>query len=118
MIYLATPYTHASAAVMQDRYELALQCTYWMTITQPEPVYSPIVHYHNIAVKHDLPRDAEWWKQTNLTHLRACRALAVLVCAGTKESKGCFEEYEFAQYLMMPVQFVNIRGEEVSCPWH
>lgn len=117
MIYLATPYTHPSTGVMEERYEQAVKALYWMTVTQIEPVYSPIVHYHPLSIRFDMPRDAEFWKQTNFTHLRACRALAVLVMNGTAESKGCREEFELAQYLMMPTRFINVRGEEVAPLW-
>lgn len=117
MIYFATPYTHSSKEIMQSRYELALQATYWLATTQPEPVYSPIVHWHNVANTFDLPRDAEWWKSTNFAMVRRCQAMYVLVVNGTYESKGVREEVALAEYLMMPVSFVNIRGEQVDSPW-
>jgi hypothetical protein len=117
MIYLASPYTHARVEVMQERYELALKATYWLATTQPEPVYSPIVHWHNVAAKFNLPRDAEWWKATNFSMIRRCQAVSVLCIQGVGDSKGCYGEVELAEYLMMPVNYVNVRGEEVACPW-
>ena len=117
MIYLASPYTHPRVSIMEERYKQAMRALFWLSTTQIEPVYSPIVHWHNVAAMYDLPRDAEWWKQTNFAMIRRCQSMMILCVNGTRDSKGCREEYELAQYLMMPVSFINIRGEEESCPW-
>ena len=117
MIYLASPYTHANKAVMQQRYEQAQRCMFWMITTRPDPVYSPIVHFHDFTCKFDLPRDAGWWKATNFNMIRRCNSMAVLVVSGVTTSKGVQEEIELAQYLMMPVEYVNQSGLEVVSPW-
>ena len=116
MIYLASPYTHREPMIMQHRYEQVLKCLFWMTTTRPVPVYSPIVHFHDLADKYDLPRDANWWKATNFNMIRKVDTLAVLVIEGTTESKGVQEEIEFARYLMMPVEYVDLQGHSVAEP--
>lgn len=91
MIYLASPYSDPDPAVRQARYEQALAAVGWL-VGQRIHVYSPILHFHNVALKHDLPKDADFWSGPNLNMLSRCDDFALFIIPGWKESKGCMEE--------------------------
>ncbi len=95
MIYLASPYTHEYPEVMQMRYEYALDVTAHL-LNKGYTVFSPIVHCHVIACKHDLPKDYKFWKQYNECCIISCSDLMIAAIDGWQESTGVHNEYDFA----------------------
>lgn len=90
-IYLASPYTDKSELVMHDRYLKALEVTAHFQragIT----VYSPIVHNHDMAKRHSMPKDSEFWEQHNENMLRVALIMYILELEGWEESKGIAKE--------------------------
>lgn len=109
MIYLASPYSHEESAIQQRRFEQARTVTGWL-IAQGKHVFSPIVHCHELTLSHDLPGDASFWHDYNISFLRRSDQIYVLTLEGWKESKGVSQELRYAKMLNIPVTFINERG--------
>ena len=112
MIYLASPYSHPDPLIVRTRYLLTAQCTANL-ILKGQFVWSPIVHSHAIAERHDLPTDAAWWAEWSKDFIRRCDGILVLKIPGWEESKGVIEECRIARELNLPRGFVNEYGEDV-----
>lgn len=113
MIYLASPYNHEQKAVMAARFHNVAYATAKL-MQQGHTIYSPIAHNHYLAQNFDLPRDWNFWKQFDLEVLERCDELWVLKLPGWDKSLGVSEETAFANYLSLPVQYIewgNVRGE-------
>ncbi len=94
MIYIASPYTHENQHVMNNRFEkVALHTAQLMR--QGLPVYSPIVHGHSIAVRHDLPTDWQFWKSHCMAMLSKADKMIVLMMGGWQDSVGVQAEIEY-----------------------
>lgn len=95
-LYLASPYSHQDRKVRQRRYQLA--CEFVALASQHDlTVFSPIVHYHQLANTYKLPLDANFWWSTNRRHLLASVGLIVLEIPGWEDSRGVFQEVQFAR---------------------
>lgn len=90
MIYLASPYS-GTPEVMQQRYE-ATRAVTADTLKDGEFVYSPIVHCHDLALHHDIPKDFAFWSKYNFHMLDLADQLWVLMLPGWKESRGVTAE--------------------------
>jgi Domain of unknown function (DUF1937) len=93
--YLASPYTHSDLEVMEWRYREAMRCVHWL-LERRIWVYSPIVHCHELAKQHELPRDAEYWAYYNRAMLGPASELLILGLDGWQESAGVAAEIKFA----------------------
>ncbi len=105
MIYLATPYSHPSAAVRQWRYEQA-QALWWHYVQLGLQVYSPIVHTHPAAVKFEAPQGYEFYRHFDEQMILSSEQLWIAHIPGWEESKGMASEIKFA--LNHKVPCVNI----------
>lgn len=106
MIYLASPYTHRDPAVMEERFEKVTAVAAQL-INRGHIIYSPIMHFHPIAVRHELPRDFAFWKEVNLQILKRCDELWILDLVGLSESRGVMEERLFAREQGIPVNTIH-----------
>lgn len=109
MIYLASPYSARSKELEHHRFEV-VQRVAGLLILRGLPVFSPIVHCHEIAIQQDLPGTAEFWQKYNTEFVRRASELYVLVMPGWKESLGVQQEIELAKELFLPIVAVNERG--------
>ncbi len=107
MIYLASPYTHPDIHIRIYRYQRMLQIVADET-KRGELVYSPIVHYHQVALNHDLPTDFEFWRDLNFQMIALCTRLKVVRLPGWKESKGVREEEAYAISIYKPVSHIHV----------
>lgn len=110
MIYLASPYSHPDPLIMKTRFLLAEQVVGLCTSAGMH-VYSPIVHYHEIARKIILPTDFNFWKSINFDMIRRADAVYVLNIEGVHESKGVKAETQFAKLCGMPIYGISDDGE-------
>jgi hypothetical protein len=110
-IYLASPYTDHDPLIVQQRFELAEEAVAEM-LRIHMPVYSPIVHCHELAKKFNLPKDFEFWKEYNLSMLEAARELHILRLPGWKESRGVRAESNFALMHGIPVAYRDLNITE------
>ena len=106
MIYLASPYTHPDPAVMEERFDKVVAVAAQL-INRGHIIYSPIMHFHPIAVRHELPREFAFWKEVNLQILKRCDELWILDLIGTYESHGVMAERMFAQTQGIPTRTIN-----------
>lgn len=105
-IYLASPYSHQNKSIMEDRYKEVLAVAAYYT-RRGQIVYSPIVHYHEMAVHFNLPKAFDFWKETNITFLRMAAKLYVLQIPGWETSQGVIFELNLARQLGLEVLFVE-----------
>ena len=110
--YLASPYTSRKKkkkdrGLEQDlRYGIALRATHKLHM-QGLVVFSPIVHYHNIALYSNLPGTYEYWKDVNATYIKRSNGLFVLTINGWKQSVGVQDEIKLARSLRLPVFYYD-----------
>lgn len=111
-IYLASPYS-GTKEEEQTRYEKVFNCTGHL-FRQGYPIYSPIVHCHEISKEFLFPTDAVFWQNYNKAMLSSATELYVLSIEGVKESKGVKYEIAVARDLEIPIRLVNIKGEFIE----
>lgn len=102
--YLASPYSDPDPAVRQQRFEAACGFTAHLLSCRVH-VFSPIVHCHPLALRHNLPKDYAFWKAFNLAFLASATRLRVLKLPGWKESTGVRGEIRAAREMGKPVKY-------------
>jgi len=118
-IYLASPYTCTqylepadNRKVEYERYMKALHATAY-GIRKGFPIFSPIVHCHELATRFGFATDAGAWTTYNTHMLRGASLLAILTLDGWDESKGVAQELALAATLGIPVRHYDKFFEEV-----
>jgi hypothetical protein len=97
LIYLASPHSHTSSGVREDRYKMALECTSWL-IARGFWVFSPIVHSHNLPLNKNINNIKwEFWREFDTETITRCDEVWVLDIPGTWESKGVRAEIDIAK---------------------
>jgi hypothetical protein len=111
--YLASPYTHPDHEVMEWRYREAMRCTHWL-LSKQIWVYSPIVHCHELAKQHELPRDVTYWADYNKAMLEPAQELLILGLDGWQESSGVAGEISYAYWRQpkKPIRFISPKTYE------
>ena len=108
LVYIASPYSHDDSRIVNDRfdkvrdYTASLMQSIYDTGCVP---FSPILHCHEMAQVHDLPKGHEYWMVVDKTILRHCDELWVYMLDGWQESAGIKMEIEFAESLQIPVKY-------------
>ncbi len=105
-IYLASPYSAPDPALMHDRYMKALQatCAY---IKVGKVIFSPIVHCHDMAIQHNMPKDVNFWWKYNRAMLSEASELWLLTLDDWKKSSGMRKEARFAIEHQIPISHVH-----------
>lgn len=104
MIYLASPYSHADAAVREQRFRAACAAAVRL-IAAGHVVFSPIVHGHPL-VGHGLPTDWRFWEPFDREQLARCDEVVVLMLDGWRESVGVAAEIRIAGEFGKPVRYL------------
>ena len=104
--YLASPYSHPSAVVREQRFQAACRAAAAL-MQQGRVVYSPIAHTHPIAVLCDLPKGWEYWRQYDEAFLAASSEVVVLMLDGWQESASVRAEIEIAERDGKPVRYMT-----------
>lgn len=106
MIYLASPYTHSNPTIAVSRF--------WDTrkfvaqrLKAGLPVFSTIVHNHELAYLYGLPTDQEFWWKYNRAMLNKADEVWVLKLDGWEDSAGVQREIEYAQTKGIPVEYID-----------
>lgn len=105
MIYLASPYSHHSATVMERRFTLVMGATASL-LRNGNVIYSPILHFHPLSLAHDLPGNFEFWKNINMGMLEKADELWVLRLDGWEDSIGVAAEIDFAEKKFIQTVYV------------
>jgi hypothetical protein len=106
MIYVASPYSSDFRETRQRRYEAVRD---WIAACQSEydePLYSPIVHWHEAAAYNHLPTDAAFWWSMNKQMIDIANRLIVLGIDGYEESKGVNQEIEYWKQEGYDVEYI------------
>jgi hypothetical protein len=96
LVYLASPYTHASPAVRDARASAVCMAAARFA-RDGHFIYSPIAHSHAIALAGSLPTDWSYWKHYDEAFLNRCNELWVLMLPGWDMSTGVAAETAFAR---------------------
>lgn len=105
-IYLGQPYTHAKAAIREQRYFNAARYTA-SQLRIGQHIYSPIVHCHQLAIDFELPKNFEFWRDYNFSMLRMAKSMHILQMPGWEESLGLNAEIELAETLSIPIEYIT-----------
>lgn len=101
--YLASPYTHTSEVIREDRAIAACRAMVWLTERRYH-AYSPILQGHAMwHEKPSLPYTHEYWKQVNEIFVSKSAGVIVLTLPAWELSKGIASEIAFAQSLNLPI---------------
>lgn len=112
MIYLASPYSHSDPAVREQRFRDVCRVTAQL-LRDGMLVFSPIVHCHPL-VEFNLPTDWSFWEVYDLTMLKLCDGLVVLMLKGWTESKGVQREVAEANKLKLPIRYIFQDGTFIN----
>lgn len=100
-IYLASPYTSDDPYITERRFVHAREAVAHLT-RQQLTVYSPVVHFHDLAKHYVMPTHFDFWKQHNCNMIRHANVLGILALPGWEESVGVEWERDFANYCNIP----------------
>lgn len=109
MIYVASPYSHPSEAVRERRFRST--CAFCAEHAREGLfIYSPIVHWHYIALNWDLPTDWGFWRRQCFEMLEKADELWILCLPGWFDSKGVTAETNYWQKVL------NRDNPSLHCP--
>ena len=104
--YIASPYTDPDPEVMHERYKKISVYTA-NCLKNGDFVYSPIVHCHDMAVRHSLPRTIDFWQAYDKAMLSCSKELRIVMLEGWVDSVGIKFETAFAEEVGIPVIYVS-----------
>ena len=113
MIYLCTVYSQGTeemscdmaTALMHVRYQQARDKVAEL-MKQLVPVFSPIVHCHDLAVHNDMPKTWDFWEKIDFQYIDACKEVWVYQMPGWEESRGIQAEIEYAKLKEKPIKYI------------
>ena len=112
LAYIMSPYTNPDPEVMEQRYDLVQHYEQLLTVKFPDALfYSPITHFHPIAIAHNLPRDIEYWRNKNACMIHRSQLGIVLRNAGWITSKGIRWERDLFKTLNTPYVYDDLNSE-------
>jgi hypothetical protein len=102
--YVASAYSSPDILVRQQRFHEVRDFVGWC-LKMKLWVYSPIVHCHDIAAIHKLPKDHEYWLEYDFVMLDAAAELWVYAGMGNawEQSRGVKEEITRAKSTDKPI---------------
>ena len=107
MIYLANPYSDPDPKVLQLRYQKVSEACAGLA-RKKLTVYSPIAHWHPIAMMYDLEKSYKFWKRMDQEMIRICNNFWVLTLDEWNESKGVIEETAYATSLNKEIKYISL----------
>lgn len=115
LIYLASPYSHKSKAIMTLRLVDADMALGRLQDKYPYAFIGPITQSAR-TVKYMNSTDEGFgaWERRGLTYVSRCDELWVLDIPGWQDSVGVQAEIAFAYQLQIPVKVVNHRTYQVK----
>lgn len=109
MIYVSSPYFHTDANIRKQRYEDVQRYVYDL-YTKGQWCYSPILHYHPMAIRYNMSLDANAWFQSNFHLLKHSDELHVLRLIGWETAPGVQADIAFMTNTQgaAKIKFVNL----------
>jgi hypothetical protein len=108
-IYLASPYTDPSVEIMHERFTTMLSLCSDIALARI-PHYSPIVHWHPVAERYDMPRDVEFWWDHNVPFMLGCAAAWFIRLPGWDKSLGMRREEKYLREAHKPILFMSVEA--------
>lgn len=96
-IYIASPYSSPIPEIMETRVAAVHAAVGFLSKFMKDAIYSPIVHFHEIAQVFSLPTDAMHWRRINEVEMDRSDDMFVLKVPGWKESVGVNHEIGYAK---------------------
>ena len=94
MIYLASPYSAGEPGLSLHRFQMTQYYTAkYMKLGNP--IFSPIVHCHDLATKFGMPTTAQYWKTYNEAFLQKADQMWILALDGWDKSFGVQMEVDW-----------------------
>jgi len=107
MIYLGQPYSSPDLELVKTRVIFAEGVCAALNANGIH-VYSPIVHWHSICRRFDMPSDAAHWEKTDFHFIEASSAFYILAIPGWVRSIGLEAEVRHAVKLLKPIYSVAV----------
>lgn len=108
LIYLASPYKHEDEDILRRRKDAAAAAVAFFINSDADIMpYSPIVHWHEVAVNHELPHDFHFWQTLDFFMIKKSAAFWILTLEGWRESFGISQELEFSRDIQKPVLYIT-----------
>jgi hypothetical protein len=96
--YMAGPYSDN----IEERYTQHLKAVALLTRCKLT-IYSPIVHFHNVALLHNMPTDSIFWQEHDFNMIRSSKGLILLCLSNWAKSRGVVNELNFCNKNNIPV---------------
>ena len=103
--YLAAPYTHKLAAVVEQR--MMDLCKADAALMKRGVFTASPLLKHYIVTHETLPTDFEYWQEYSVELMQRCDFLLVLMLDGWDQSRGVLAEIRDAERLGMPVYYIE-----------
>lgn len=114
MFYIASPYTHQNKNIVLQRYLTTIDCIAKFSNKNMQ-VYSPVVHFHEVATKHQMPTDFKFWQKHNHSMLKLLDFNAIVLgMEGWNHSVGVLDELEYIKQNKNNVHFYNIKNDKIE----
>lgn len=116
LIYIASPYSSFEQNIdlaQRERVLRVMSVMRYISEKYQEPqykkamLYSPIVHFHNIAQIHGMPTDADFWWEINKIVLDKSDEMQVLMMEGWDKSIGVALEVDYSKQISLPLSYYN-----------
>lgn len=111
-IYLASPYSAVEgdkleehASIRQRNYEAVMK--HVALNSKSIPLYSPILHYHELTKFYNMPTDAEYWWENNKCFIEPALEVQILKLPRWWLSKGVLREIEYCAMIGKTLSFVE-----------
>ncbi len=112
LVYIMSPYTDPDLFEMEQRYQNVRRYENFLTVKFPDALfYSPIAHFHQVALVHHLPRDIDYWRAKNRCMIHRSQLGIMLRDDGWITSKGMRWERDLFKTLDIPYIFDDPNSE-------
>ena len=117
MIYIASPYSHYDTKTRKQRYDAVNCFCGHLFESQGLFVYSPIVHWHPIAVEREWTGCFEQFRANDFHMLTLASEMYLLCLDGWEDSFGVRQELRFCRSLKKPVTIFDTSYQETNELW-
>lgn len=107
LIYLGSPYSSPDIAIQRERYQIALYAASVLA-KAGVPCYCPIVSWHEVSVRFDLPGNFGFWLEQDKAMMDVCTAGWFIDIPGFAQSKGIMYEMQYLRSIKKPVVVTSL----------
>lgn len=107
LVYVASPYSHPDDSTMAERYSEVMDLIYTLSMAFPDAFFSPILHYHPVALTNDMEKSYGYWRNINHAYMRRCDRMICACIDGWEESLGVKGELEYAKEIGLAVTYTS-----------